>query len=138
MITMTTYSPTERIGWYRDGLIWRRTQPRPSHSCAVCGEAVSEKATYCTECATSRERARRRPKQQKPCPDCGTQILATSARCKTCSAKHRAALIELDDVCGTYPGYLRHQRRGQEACINCKRAMSAYKRERRAAKKDAA
>jgi hypothetical protein len=87
---MITYSPTERLSWYRDGLIWRRVPTeKTGHRCEVCDELISERATYCPPCGKSRASFRRRP-PRKDCPDCGVQIAGESQRCRPCAAKFRS------------------------------------------------
>ena len=40
--------------------------------------------------------------------------------------------------CGTYNGYKRHKRAGENACTPCKAANAAYERDRSTARRDAA
>jgi hypothetical protein len=40
----------------------------------------------------------------------------------------QASELDGDGVCGTYGGYQRHRRRGEQACTECRRANRDYTR----------
>jgi hypothetical protein len=78
----------------------------------------------------------------EPCQSCKNFIneygRVYRARTRTRRAAAPPAPMTIRDVCGTYSGYMKHQRNGEPKCADCKAANALYIARYRAGKRAAA
>lgn len=75
------------------------------------------------------------------CLDCSTEITKGSLRCRPCAnAARQAPPVPKPKSIkhGTYAGYVAHRKQRVDQCEPCRLAGSAYNRERRQRRKEAA